>query len=335
MHNSGRTAVGALLALTTFAGTCALVDRVPMKPGFELERVEFVGFTLEAAKLTLHTKVTNPYPVALPRAQLVLKLKVEGTELADLNGEEKEIPARATAPVRFDVAIPYTGLQGVYSKFPGKEELLLELAGKLNIPVPRAARLSPSVPEKLSFAFEAKRNLPAVLPSVSIANFRIIKPDAEELKKKIVATVTKNPAETVKKAATYLDSLLKKGGSSPGSAAQAGLDAVDIEIRTEFEILLENRAAARLEFRDLNYEFFMNDQRFLVGRGTRIESRGTKSTVKVVTTFPLKSVSVGLSEAIKSRRVQYRLLGGASVRIPALGGEPVLCEFNHVGNHNW
>ena len=323
------------LLFVLFTGSCALLQEIPLKPGFELERVEFVGFTLEAVALKLHTKISNPYPVSMPRAQLTLKLKVEGVDLADLSAEQKGIEARSVSALVFDVSIPYSALRGVYARFPGKEQLALELNGKLDIAVPEAARITESVPKTLAFAFQSKRNIPAVLPSLSIRNFRIIKPTAEEIKAKVVAAVKKDPEQAVRKAASFLDSLLNKGGPSPGSAVEAGLQEVDIEIRTEFEIVLENKAAAQLDFRTLQYEFHMNDQRFLTGKSADIKTNGGTSIVKIETVFSLRSVSTGLADAIKARRVRYRLNGSAGVRIPAVTTEAVSYEFDRSGDHTW
>ena len=329
--------IGALLFTVAFGfvNHCALLQKIPLKPGFELEKVEFVGFSLTAARLRLYSQVSNPYPVDLPQAQLTAGLTVEGVKLADVKGEPKTIPARSVAPVVFDVSIPYSSLSGIYQKFPGKEQLLAEISGQLVIPVPEAARVTPGVPRQLSFDFQSKRSIPAILPSLSIRNFRIIKPSADELRKKVIGSVTENPEQTVKKAASFLDSLLNKGGTSPGSAVQAGLEELDIEIRTEFEIVLENKAAARLDFKRLSYEFFLNGERFLNGNAKDIKNDGRVSVIRVETKFPLKSVSSGLSSALKSRSVSFRLVGSAAVTIPAVGTGEMAYDFDRSGAHSW
>ena len=59
-----------------------------------------------------------------------------------------------------------------------------------------------------------------------------------------------NRKTALRKTFGFLNNLLRKKGPSPGSAIKAGLKKVDIKIKAEFEIVMKNKAAARLDFTD-------------------------------------------------------------------------------------
>ena len=69
--------------------------------------------------------------------------------------------------------------------------------------------------------------------------------------------------------------------TSVGSAAQAELSNVDIDIATEFEIALANKAAAELKFSDLKYDLQLNGEKFLSGVPVDIINNGKESIVKL------------------------------------------------------
>lgn len=63
-------------------------------------------------------------------------------------------------------------------------------------------------------------------------------------------------------------------GSNPGSAASAGLSKVDLPISTEFKLVLNNNAAAKVAFSTVKYDLFLGAEKFLAGNSTQIENKG-------------------------------------------------------------
>ncbi len=134
---------------------------------------------------------------------------------------------------------------------------------------------------------------------------------------------------------SYLDGLLGGKKTNIGSAAQAGLSNVDIDVATEFEIALANKAAAALKFSDLKYDLELNGEKFLSGVPVNIINSGKESIVKVKTSFPLKSVSSGIADAIRKRSSDFKLQGLSGLTVPGLPEGTMSFDYDKKGNFKW
>jgi hypothetical protein len=317
------------LALTIHCASLLEMAGIGKSPGFALERIEFTGIDLQKLSLRLHATVSNPYPVAVPRAAIDLGLALEGAELLRLKTDlEGGIGARATRSVPFDVNLPYSGLVSAYENTPGKDVLGLSLGGPVSIYLPEGVSV-PGLPDHLTFDVQQSAEFPAVKPAVEIRNFSIVKPGAGELADAVGPLLAGI-------AGAYIDRLLGAGGGTPGSAAAAGLGSLDFNLKTRYELVLKNEAAARLDFTNVNYTLFLENSKFFEGVSSAIQNNGTESIVQIETSLPLRSITTALSRAIKSKNAGFRLAGVAGFDIPALPLENLLnLDFDRSGRLTW
>ncbi|MBK8397219.1 MAG: hypothetical protein IPL26_18540 [Leptospiraceae bacterium] len=318
-----------LVLIFLFNG-CALLDQFlggETKPTFSLKSVDITKITLENISLKVLTNVKNPYPASLPKSILDMNVMLEGTSLAKFSKMDLgNIEARSNKDIPVDVVMKYSDLMDIYKRVPGKELLNVKLDGILNIPIPEKFQLAGQ--KSIDFPFTQNKQIPAVLPDVDIRNFKIIKPDASELGGNV-----QNGASSA--AMNYLDGLLSGKKTNVGSAAQAGLSDVDVNVATEFDIALTNKAAAALKFNDLKYDLQLNGEKFLSGVPSQIINNGKESIVKVKTSFPLKSVSSGIADAIKKRGSDFKLKGLSGLSVPGIPDDQMKFDYDKKGTFKW
>lgn len=310
--------------------SCALLQQFiggDNQPTFSLKSVDIQKITLENINLKVLTSVRNPYPVSLPKSILDMNVLIEGTNFAKFSKIDLgKIEASSSKDLTVDVIMKYTDLMDLYKKVPGKELLNVKLDGVLNVPIPESYQVAGK--KSFDFPFTQDKQIPAVLPTIDIRNFKIIKPEPTQL-----ASSAKDGASAA--AMNYLDGLLSGKKTSVGSAAQAGLSNVDIDVATEFEIALANKAAAELKFSDLKYDLQLNGEKFLSGVPVDIINNGKESIVKVKTSFPLKSLSSGIADAIQKRSSDFKLQGLSGLNVPGLPDGTMNFDYNKTGNFKW
>ncbi len=317
------------MGLLGFQSGCAVLQKLGLpEPGVNLRNVAITALTLTHIDLRLDTLVNNPYPIGLPATGMDMDLTIEGTPLTKLSSDPVKVPASGSQAVPLNLRLKYADLLKIYRNFPGKAALSLGVDGRLAVSLAGMKKV-PGVPDQIRWPFQARKDIPALRPDISIRAFRIVKPDLAGLRQSA-------PDDLARKASGFLDQLLSPGGASPGSAAQAGLDALDLKVNTAFELVLTNQAAAELLFQNLNYDLKLGGENFLNGKSASIVNNGPESIVTVNTAFPLKSVTRGIADAINRRSSNFQLAGTAGVQIPALPNEGGLdFHFDKSGNFAW
>lgn len=318
-----------LLILFSFS-TCASLQELlnrENQPSFTVTSVQIQKITLETLTLQIQTNVKNPYPVSLPQSNARMKVYLEGSQFVSLpNLELGKLAASSTSPLPIEVKIKYADLVEIYKKVPSKETLSVKIDGVLMIPLPESLAFTGL--KILEFPFVQEKQIPSLLPSISIRNFKILKPEPSTLK-------TSASSVVVQSAMSYMDSLLGGKKTSIQSAAEAGLEAVDLNVDTEFEIVLTNQAAAKLNFKDLKYGLSLSGEKFLEGKPENILSKGNESILSVKTSFPLKSISKGIASAIQKRSSPFQLKGVSGLEVAGIPDGILPFEYDKSGTFSW
>jgi LEA14-like dessication related protein len=315
-----------LLALTACASLRELLN-AENQPTFTVTSVQIQKITLETLTLQIHSKVKNPYPVSLPQSQAEMKILIEGTPFATLsNLDMGKLAASSTTPLPLEVKIKYSDLVEIYKKVPSKETLSVKIEGILKIPLPESLAFTGI--KILEFPFVQEKQIPALLPTIVIRNFKILKPEPSLLGSSASTAVLQS-------AMTYMDSLLGGKKTTVQSAAEAGLESVDLNVDTEFEIVLTNQAAAKLTLLDLKYQLTLSGEKFLEGKPQNIVSKGNESILSVKTSFPLKSLSKGIASAIQKRTSPFQLKGVSGLQIPGIPEGILPFEYDKSGTFSW
>ncbi|TGN18684.1 LEA type 2 family protein [Leptospira idonii] len=321
----------SLLFLLLTSINCSILgvlqDRVP-RPEFSFESLSIKEITLTDITLKMVTSVENPYPVGLPKSLLEMDLKIEGTNLSHISTDLGEIESKKSKQLPFEIKIKYDDLLKLYQKVPGKSLLSVMVDGNLKVPVPASIPLVGGQP--MSFAFQKSREIPAVLPSVDIKNFKILMPSKEEI------TSSANTGTMANTAVSFLEGLLsgKSTTQSAKSAASAGLSGLNLDLNTEFDLNFQNKAASELMFQGLNYDLKLGGEKFLAGAPKEIINNGKESIIKVKTAFPVASISSGLYKTIQSKSAGFDLNGNSGLKVPGLN-ESMNFNYTKNGKFSW
>ncbi len=319
-----------LILFSILLQSCALLQGflgADNQPSFTVASVQIQTITLETIVLQINTKVKNPYPVSLPKSLVELKVFIEGSPFASIsNLDLGKLEASSTTPLPIEVKIKYSDLVEIYKKIPGKEVIGVKIDGKLKIPLPESLAFTGK--NALEFPFIQEKQIPALLPSIAIRSFKILKPEPSTLGGAASSAV-------VNSAMSYMDSLLGGKKASIQSAAEAGLSSVDLNVDTEFDIVLTNQAAAKLNFKDLKYKLSLSGEPFLEGLPQSIVSKGNESILSVKTSFPLKSLSKGIASAIQKRSSPFQLKGISGLQVPGIPDGVLKFEYDKSGTFSW
>ncbi len=321
-----------MIAVCAGAVNCSMLDSMAgglAKPSFSFQKLDIKNITLSEITFNLLTSVKNPYPVSLPKSNLNMNLMIEGTTfLKDVKTDMGKVEAGSVKDLPFEFKLSYDQLQQLYKKFPSKELLDVKLDGIMGLPIPDKFQLAGK--KSVDFPFAESRQVPAILPTVDIKNFQIMKPDTSKVMES--AGSNQNLGQT---AVGMLDKLLDGKPGTPSSAMSSALSGLDMNIDTQFDIALKNLAAAPLNFSDLKYDLTLKGEKFVSGVPDQIINQGKESTVKVKSSFPLKTLSAGLIDAIQKKNADFRLVGASGLKVPGLPDGILNFQYDKNGNFKW
>ncbi|MCB1175230.1 MAG: hypothetical protein KDK39_16765 [Leptospiraceae bacterium] len=339
------------LGLYSMVGACSIVQTVqgwiPL-PEFQLDSLSIAGIDLDALTLRFTVNVKNPYVVDIPHAGFDVGLALNQKQFTRLRSEFKQgIAARGSQSVQLDARIPYQAIVDLLQVFQADQETIqLNLDGDLDVYLPtddlpefikkqlqsdaekeEARKIQNKYFDKYTFDVAVEKNLPAILPEVTVSNFTIKRPSLQDIQ---ISAGSKSGSVS-----TYLQRLLG-GGSFPGAASNFGLNQIDLDLETSFDLQLSNRAAAALELVSTNYELHMAGYKLFSGQALDIARSGNTSSAKIQTSFPLRSISLALAQALHSGQSPIRLKGSMELSSPGWSQQPPL-KFSFDRNQalNW
>ncbi len=292
------------------------------KPTFSLKSIDITKITLENISLKLLTDIKNPYPLAIPRSLVDMDIGIEGFTLTKFKTDLGKIESNSSKTQGIDLVMKYSDLLEIYKKVPSKELLDVKLNGTLGLPIPESLQFAGK--QKFDFPINETKQIPAILPSIDIKNFKIIKPEPKINVSGVQAT-----------AYSYLERLLSGKKVPLGSAASEGLSIVDIDVATEFDISLINQAASKLNFSNLKYDLNLNGEKFVAGIPSEIITNGKESLIRVKSSFPLKSLSSGIVSAIQTKSSAFQLNGVSGIKVDGLPDGLMNFEYDKKGNFKW
>lgn len=302
-------------------------------PDFAFQKAELLEASLEGLTLRLHTEITNFYPFDIPKGGLDLGLKLDGVEFTRLQNDLRSgLPRRERTPVAFDVQIPFARVLRVVQNaaYSQDKDFLLGIAGDLKVDLPERGRaLIPGLPAQMSVPVEHETPLPALYPEIEIRNFSVQRPTMEE-------TASAAGGALADAASNYLDGLF--GGGRAQSAEEAGLGSLNtLEISSEFDIVVRNRAGALFLINSLNYDFDLAGADFAKGFASSItETPEGESVATIRTSLPIASIGTALARALRYQRADFTLSGKGDFLTPEFSvGSDAKLDFSKNGVLSW
>ena len=315
-----------LFAVTLALCACAGAN-FGSRPTAEISRFDIDSLSLRDITFVFDISITNPYPVGISLESLKTDFFVEGKQAfsTETSGGLK-IPARQKSVTSLLVTLKYIDIIGIISDYAKKDYLSTLIKTEIVIPLPEL----PGMPPSLKFSYDLEKKIPAVKPRISLANFRVQEPSADEITAALKAAGKATAQNAVSSA---LSSLL--GGKTTTAAQQTDLSSLDLPLVVSFDIELANETAAVLEFAELDYDFAVNGAPLVKGLTREITRRGNVSVVSVANRFSTRSLGSALVDAFRSGSGEFSLGGGTAVRFPEeIRKTPVPLRFTEGGKFN-
>ena len=322
-----------------FAGCPGVSNVVKERPSANLDKVELASLSFIDMDLDFQMSLQNPYPLGLRVAGVKAKFLVEGNQVFDTETtEELVIAAKNSSQVPFRVNLKFADLARVVQDYRTKEAIETEI--QLVVTVRLHNGSLPGVPQSWDFPFTLKKQLPTIKPKISISNFKIDGPTAEE----VAAQIKAKAQELALDAAQNLDPGTIAGAfgdllsGKPRDAVQQvipDLDIRDLDVKfaLEFTLTLDNETPTAMLFSNLGFKFRMNGEPLIEGLTREVSREGNKSLAKIRGEFSSRSLSEGLLKAFQTRKADFAIHGETKVQLPKIiREEPVTLKFDDSGD---
>lgn len=325
-----------LVMMTLSCGTTGVgqkIKKVVKMPSVRVKQVRLKSISLRDIDLLFDVEITNPYPVGLKLDKVSFKVDVEKNQLVAFDTPAgMEIKPKGAAVTPLVLNLEYKKIIQVVKDYASKDTLVTDISGELHIPLPKL----PGLPPVYKHKFKVQQKIPAIKPSISVANFKVKAPSVQEIKDMLAKLVKKNIKKnlTPKKIFGALGGLLS--GKKPDiDPKKFGLEDLDLPLRVTFDIKVKNDAKAKIAFDKMGYDFTINGVPVFSGKTDKTQVSGDTLVVSVINTLSSKKLGKGLLEVFKKRVGKFGIHGKASIMLPAqISDKPVQLDFNEAGSFN-
>ncbi|HPC39758.1 MAG TPA: LEA type 2 family protein, partial [Spirochaetota bacterium] len=307
--------------------SCAsLTSLLGKKPEVTLKRFDIDSISLKDVTFLFEVALNNPYPVGFKLQDVGFNVKIEGNQLLKTR-TPKGMTVRAggseITPVK--VTIAYADIIRLIKDYSEREDLNCAIDIDIVIPLPEAIQ---KIKKNITFNYTVQKKIPALKPSFSIANFQVKAPTLDEIKRSLVDTGKKNlNANTV---FNLFEGLISGKKTNPADVLD--LTSLDVPIGVSFDVEVKNSTKARLQFRDLTYDFAVNDAKILTGTTGRTVNEGNRSVIRIANTFSSKALGKSVVNFLTNRTGDYRFTGYSSVKLPdEIKTAPLKLAFDEKG----
>ncbi len=318
-----------VLIVFAFVLSCATVaPYINQRPQASIERFDIAAISFKDIDLLFDIAITNPYPIAIKLDKIKARFDIEGKkffETATVKG--LNVKAMGKEHTQFTVNLEYSKIEGIVRDYMNKDSLRCDVVGEMSINLPK--HNIPNVPRQLTFPFKLSRNIPAIKPTISIANFKVQAPSAADIERAIRDSGKK--ALSPEKIGGFFKSL------AAGRPAEAvDVSDLDLKINVTFDLNVKNRTKAKLQFNSLAYDFSMNDVNVFNGSTTETKMAGDTLVLKVANQMSSRSLGKGVMRFFRERTGNFRIKGETRVQMPeSIRKEPLKLQFDERGGFNF
>ncbi|MBN1501288.1 MAG: LEA type 2 family protein [Spirochaetes bacterium] len=291
-------------------------------PTAELKKVEIEKISLRDIDFIFYIEISNPYPIKLNLDDVMFTFFVEDKQFFKTNTRNGlGIKAKNKKITEFRVNIKYMDIINIVKDYSKKEYLDCRSDVRLVIPLPKMSGL----PKNITFDFSAKNTLPAVKPKISIAQFKVQKPSLAQITDALNKQKKKANASDISD--MFADIL-------SGKPAKKIIDpaSLDIPIKIDFDIVLQNETAHKLIFNNLNYDFFIGKDKLVTGLTKDIEQKNNASIITVSNTFSSKQLSKSVMSFFNKGSGDFMVKGNTKLELPKkISQSPLNLDFAEGG----
>jgi LEA14-like dessication related protein len=294
------------------------------KPEVSLKRFDIDSISLKDITFLFEIELNNPYPVGFRLHDIGFNVKVDDNQLFKTRtrkGIFVTSGGREVTPLT--VTLVYEDIMRIIRGYTEKDYLNCVIDIDTVIPLPEMVQ---SIKKNITFKYTVQKKIPALKPTFKIANMSVTAPSLDDIKRSLVETGKKN-----------LDPVKLLGmfeGLISGRRADTALDltSLDVPISISFDVEVKNNTRARLQCRDLAYDFFVNDVKILNGITGAVVNDGARSVIRITNTFSSRALGTSVARMFESRSGGYRLTGHSNVKLPEeIKSDPLKLAFNEKG----
>ncbi|MBN1532482.1 MAG: LEA type 2 family protein [Spirochaetes bacterium] len=305
---------------------CASLN-LSSRPQAAVERLGIDSLSLRDITLAMDVGITNPYPIALKLQDVRLVFFVESHQMFRSDTKKGlRIKAVGKETTTFRINLKYADIMKIVQEYTQREYLNCVADITIVIPLPK---LKGVIDDDLTFRYKKEIKIPAIKPSVRIANFKVHMPTRAQIEESLSRTA-KRAADPNQVYGMFSDIL---SGKRPSGIIDP--DDLDLKLKVDFDIELKNQTRARLGFSDVGYDFAVNGSPLLSGTTRDVSQGGSGTTISVSNTFSSRALGSSVLQAFRAKTGRYTLKGRTMVTLPAsISQSPVTLNFDESGAFN-
>ncbi len=317
----------AMLLFPILLLSCStLTDLLGTKPEVSLKRFDIDSISLKDVSFIFEIELNNPYPVGFRLQDVGFNVKVEGNQLLKTRtpkGVTVQAGGSTVTPIK--VTLAYEDIMRIIKDYTAREDLNCTIDIDIVIPLPKQLQ---SIKKSITFAYTVQKKIPALKPSFSIVNFQVKAPTLNEIKRSLVETGKKNL--NANNLLNLFEGLIAGKKTKPADVLD--LTSLDVPIGVSFDVEVKNNTRAQLRFRDLSYDFMVNNAKILSGTTGSTSNEGNRSVIRIANTFSSKALGQSVVNFLTSRAGVYQLKGYSSVKLPdEIKTSPLKLAFDEKG----
>jgi LEA14-like dessication related protein len=312
-----------IIFAATMILSCATMN-LNQRPTAEIVNFDIESLSLRGITLLFDVEIRNPYPIPLKLNAINSTFYIENKQLfktstasgMKIRGMGKEIN-------RFKVNLKFADIAKIVQDYSSRESLECLVDMTIAIPLPDALK---NIQKEITFNFKLKKEIPVIMPQISIKNFTVVKPTRKEIEAALAKARKKNLSASA--VTSMFGAILD--GENPAKVIDPS--DLDLKLNISFDILMNNKTKTRMIFKDLNYDFIVNNSRLVDGYTDNIQNRSSQYILKVNNDFSSKALSKSILNAFSKGKGDYKLKGYSMVKFPdRIKKDPVKMTFDENG----
>lgn len=309
---------------------CATLDPSLFKkrPSASLEKFDIKAISFQDITFLFDVKISNPYPLGIKLAGIKMDFFVEKSKiLSTETSKGLKLPAKESKNNPFLVKLLYRDIEKLVRYYSSRDYLNCEIKGEIVVDLPKIA--IPGFPSTWTVPFTVSQKIPAVKPVVRVKNFRVEMPKKQDVAKAIQKSA--NEALQPEKVIRFLGDVFQ--GKTKKAVESVTPKDLDLPLKVQFEIELENKTKAQLSFRNLDYKFFVEKEQLLKGETANVKRYGNKIRLLIKNEFSTKSLSKSVINAFKTKKINFQLKGDTKIQLPkSIKKEAVQLNIDEKGS---
>ena len=293
------------------------------EPKAEIVNFDIDSISLWDITLLFDIEITNPYPVKLNINKIEFVFFVENKQFLKTTADKLSIKSKGKEKSRILVNLKYLDIINIVKDYTKKDSLECVVDMLIVIPLPKAVA---PIAKELKFNYKLNKDIPALQPTINIANFTVKKPSAKDIEEAIKKSANKNlNVDTV---TNMFGAILD--GKSPAKVIDPA--DLDLKLNVNFDVVLKNKTKAEMLFQDLNYDFKINGSKLVDGYTKDIKNKQGESILGINNEFSSKVLGSSILKAFDDSKGDYSLTGYSMVKFPdKIKKAPIRLNFNEKG----